>query len=254
MSGIKVERLERVCVITIDRQERRNAIDQPTAEALAAALEDFDARHDVVVGVLTGAGGSFSAGMDLKALAAGGARPDTESRGMLGITGRPPVKPLIAAIEGPALGGGFEIALACDLIVAATSASFGLPEVRRGLVAAAGGLIRLPRRIPAAVALELILTAEPITAERGYALGLVNQLCEPGQGRETALALAARIAANAPLAVRAAKRIASDSTNLSMADAFANQQPIVQMVRESEDAREGTRAFVEKRAAEWQGR
>ena len=254
MSGIRFESSNGVALITIDRPERRNAIDRPTAEALAAALDDLDARDDVAVGVLTGAGSSFSAGMDLKALSAGGERPLTESRGMFGIVEQPPLKPLIAAVEGAALGGGFEIALACDLIVAASNAVFGLPEVRRGLVAAAGGLIRLPRRIPSAIALELALTGGPLSAERSSELGLINRLCEPGAALEVALALAAEIAQNAPLAVRSAKQIIRESLDLPVVEAFRQQQPAVAIVRGSEDAHEGALAFVEKRSPAWQGR
>jgi enoyl-CoA hydratase/carnithine racemase len=244
----------RIALITIDRPERRNAIDRPTAEALAAALDELDQRDDLTVGVLTGAGSSFCAGMDLKALATTGERPVTEARGMFGIAEQPPHKPLIAAVEGSALGGGLEIALACDLIVAASTASFGLPETKRGLVAAAGGLIRLPRRIPPAIASELMLTGDPISAARAYELGLVNVICEPGHAVQGALELAARIAKNAPLALRTAKRIVNETLALPVADAFAHQAPLVQAVRDSEDAREGTQAFVEKRAPAWQGR
>lgn len=254
MNGIVLETLDGVALITIDRRERRNAIDRPAAEALAAALDELDARDDLVAGVLTGAGSSFSAGMDLKALAAGGERPDTESRGMFGIVERPPVKPLIAAVEGPALGGGFEIVLACDLIVAAADAVLGLPEVKRGLVAAAGGLIRLPRRIPFGIALELVMTGESIGADRGQELGLVNRVCEPGRAQDVALALASLVASNAPLAVQSAKRIIHESLELAIGDAFVRQQSAVQLVRDSEDAREGMLAFVEKRPAVWRGR
>ena len=254
MTGIRFESIERIALITIDRPERRNAIDRLTADALAAALDELDARDDLAVGVLTGAGSSFSAGMDLKAVNAGGERPITASRGMFGIAERPPEKPLIAAVEGAALGGGCEIALACDLIVAASNASFGLPEVKRGLVASAGGMIRLPRRIPRAIALEHVLTGAPLTADRARELGLVSRVCEPGDAQEVALGLAGEIAQNAPLAVRAAKQIVGDSLDVPFAVAFTAQQPKVQMVRESEDAREGMLAFIEKRPAVWRGR
>src|SRR5206468_258554 len=178
--AIRFEAARGVAVITIDRPRVRNAVDLPTAEAIAAALDELDARDDVRAGILTGAGGFFSAGMDLKALNATGQRPISASRGAFGVVERPPETPLIAAVEGPALGGGFEIALACDLIVASAEARFGFPEVKRGLVAAAGGLIRLPRRIPSAVALEMVLTGEPIAAERARELGLVSRVVEPG--------------------------------------------------------------------------
>ena len=252
--AIRFEAARGVAVITIDRPRVRNAVDQPTAEAIAAALDELDARDDVRAGILTGAGGFFSAGMDLKALNATGQRPISASRGAFGIVEDPPETPLIAAVEGPALGGGFEIALACDLIVASAEARFGFPEVRRGLVAAAGGLIRLPRRIPSAVALEMVLTGEPIGAERARELGLVSRVVEAGTALDAARGLAAAIAANAPLAVRTSKRIAYESADWPLAEAFERQQPIVQVVRDSEDAREGARAFVEKREPVWAGR
>jgi enoyl-CoA hydratase len=254
-NAIRLEARDRVALITIDRPQRRNAIDLPTAQALAEALDELDANDDLFVGVLTGAGASFCAGMDLKALSTGGGvRPYTESRGMFGIVEQPPRKPLIAAVEGHALGGGFEIALACDLIVAAENASFGLPEVKRGLIASAGGVIRLPRRIPSAIALELVLTGEPLPAPRAHELGLVNRLCAPGAVQDVALELARQIAQNAPLAVCAAKRVHHTSAGLEIAEAFLRQQHTVERVRQSEDAREGTLAFVEKRAPVWHGR
>jgi enoyl-CoA hydratase/carnithine racemase len=254
VSGIRFEAQGRIALITVDRPEQRNAIDRPAAEALAAALDELDARDELTVGVLTGVGPSFSAGMDLKALSATGERPHTQTRGMFGIAERPPRKPLIAAVEGPALGGGLEIALACDLIVASATASFGLPEVRRGLVASAGGLVRLPRRIPAAAAVELILTGDPISATRGYELGLVNAISEPGQALHAALELAARIGQNAPLALLTAKQIVNETLAMSVSEALAHQASLVQAVRDSHDAREGTQAFVEKRDPVWQGR
>jgi len=251
---VRFEVAERVAVITIDRPEVRNAIDHSTAEAIKAALDQLDARDDIAAGVLTGAGGFFSAGMDLKALAATGRRPITLARGAFGIVEVPPAKPLIAAVEGPALGGGFEIALACDLIVAATDARFGLPEVKRGLVAAAGGVLRLPHRIPPAIAMELVLTGEPITAERAATLGLVNRLTDPGGTLALARELAGAIAANAPLAVRTAKQLVNETAGMPLKEAFIHQRPLIDAVRESEDAREGAQAFVEKRAPTWTGR
>ena len=256
MSGepVRFEEQGAVAVITIDRPAVRNAIDHDAAEAIAAALDELDRRDEVVVGILTGAGGTFCAGMDLKALAATGARPISESRGMFGIVERPPEKPLIAAVEGAALGGGFEIALACDLIVCASDARFGFPEVKRGLVAAAGGVIRLPRRIPPAIAMEYALTGEPFGAARAFELGLVSRITEPQGALASALQLAAAIAVNAPLAVRTAKQIVTDSGHGTIEEAFARQRPLIGVVRDSEDAREGALAFVEKRPPVWKGR
>jgi enoyl-CoA hydratase/crotonobetainyl-CoA hydratase len=250
---VRFEAADRVAVITIDRPQVRNAVDKPTAEAIAAAMDELDARDDVFAGVLTGAGGFFCAGMDLKALTATGQRPLTESRGAFGLVERPPGKPLIAAIEGAALGGGLEIALSCDLIVCASDARLGLPEVKRGLVAAAGGVIRLPRRIPSGVALELILTGDALAPARALDLGLVSRVVEPGAALAVARELALAIAANAPLAARVAKQIVRETAGLTDADAFEYQRPLLQAVRESEDAREGARAFVEKRAPVWKG-
>jgi enoyl-CoA hydratase/carnithine racemase len=243
-----------VAVVTLDRPEVRNAIDRATAEAISATLDELDARDDVVVGVLTGAGGVFSAGMDLKAFSASRERPISETRGAFGICGQPPEKPLIAAVEGRALGGGLEIALACDCIVAAEDAAFGLPEVKRGLVAAAGGAVRLPQRIPRNVAMELIITGAPIGAQRARELGLVNRLAAPGEALTVALALAAEVAPNAPLAVRTSTRIVRESAVWPDAELFERQRPLVDAVRSSADAGEGARAFVEKRAPVWQGR
>jgi enoyl-CoA hydratase/carnithine racemase len=243
-----------VAEITINRPHRRNAIDKPTADALAAALDALDAGDQVRVGIITGAGGYFCAGMDLKALTETGERPVSESRGALGIAERPPDKPLIAAVEGPALGGGFELALACDLIVAAASATFGLPEVTRGLVAGGGGLIRLPRRVPRNVALELVLTGGRLSASRAEALGLVNRLAERGEALTEARALAGMVAAGAPLASRVSKEIVNESVDWPMVDAFAMQADRVQLVRDSQDAMEGTAAFVAKRTPVWKGR
>jgi len=242
-----------IAVITLDRPEVRNAIDKPTAEALAAALDEVDARSDVVVAIITGAGPTFCAGMDLKAFSATRERPLHDVRGAFGIVRKPPAKPIIAAIEGNALGGGLEIALACDLIVAARSTRLGLPEVKRGLVAAAGGVIRLPRRIPRGVAMEMILTGEPVSAERALELGLVNRIAEDGEALSVARSMAAAIAANAPLAVRAAKLIVEESADWDLDDAFDLQAPYTDEVRSSDDAAEGARAFVEKRAPQWSG-
>jgi enoyl-CoA hydratase/carnithine racemase len=242
-----------VMVLTINRPARRNAIDLPTAEAIAAALDTLDDRRDLRAAVLTGAGGFFSAGMDLKAFAATGERPVTASRGALGIAGRPPRKPIVAAVEGAVLGGGFELALACDLIVAAEDAVFGLPEVQRGLVATGGGALRLTERLPYHLAMELLLTGDRLPVARAAELGLVNRVCPKVRLRETALALAAGIARNAPLAVAAAKRLVLEAPSWPADERFARQEELTAPVRASRDAIEGARAFTEKRAPVWTG-
>jgi enoyl-CoA hydratase/crotonobetainyl-CoA hydratase len=253
-SLVRYEVDDGVAVITIDRPEVRNAMNYEAAVELEAALDRLDADDSASVAILTGAGGMFCAGMDLKALSATGRRPIAERRGAFGITRMPPEKPVIAAVERFALGGGLEIALACDLIVVAEDAKLGLPEAKRGLVAAAGGVIRLPRRIPTAVALELALTGDLLPARRALELGLVSRVTAPGETLSGARELAAAIAANAPLAVKTAKRIIEETAGLPVEEAFARQEPLVQAVRESDDAREGAQAFVEKRAPVWQGR
>ena len=243
-----------VGVLTLNRPQARNAVDLATTEALAAALDDLDARDDLRAGVLTGAAGFFSAGMDLKAFSASGERPIAEGRGGFGIVERPPSKPLVAAVEGPALGGGFEIALACDLVVASEEASFGLPEVKRGLVAAAGGVLRVAERLPRNLALELVTTGERISAARAYELGLVNRVVPVGTAAEAARELALVVASNAPLAVQTSKRIVIEAPEWPADERFARQAPMIQVVRESDDAQEGAKAFVEKRAPVWSGR
>ncbi|WP_205698786.1 crotonase/enoyl-CoA hydratase family protein [Conexibacter sp. SYSU D00693] len=243
-----------IAVLTIDRPERRNAIDKATAQAISDALDAVDADDAVRVAVITGAGGTFSAGMDLKALDATGERPIVEGRGQFGICRRPPEKPLIAAVEGAALGGGTEIALAADVIVAAEDAVFGLPEVKLGLAAAAGGAIRLPRRIPYGLAVEHVLTGRPLPAPRAHELGLVNHLTASGGALEVAMRIAKEIAGNAPLGVRLSKQVMLQAQDVSVEEAFRLQEPLMQVIRSSQDAAEGARAFVEKRPAVWQGR
>jgi enoyl-CoA hydratase len=241
-----------VAVITINRPEARNAVNGAVAKGVASALDELDARKDVSVLVLTGAGGTFSAGMDLKGFLTGD-NPIAEGRGFGGIVERPPVKPIIAAVEGYALAGGFELALACDMIVASSEAKFGLPEVKRGLVAGAGGLLRLPRRIPYHAAMELALSGEHYPASRLAELGLVNRLTSPGEALAEARELATKIAANAPLALAATKRVIVESADWDSSEQFEKQGEIINPVFVSKDAMEGAAAFAEKRRPEWSG-
>jgi enoyl-CoA hydratase len=242
-----------VLVVTINRPEARNAINTETAVAIGEAMERLDDDRSLVAGVITGAGGTFCAGMDLKAFLAG-ERPSIPGRGFAGIVEQPPVKPIVAALEGYAIAGGFEIALACDMLVAAEDAKFGLPEVKRGLVAAGGGLLRLPQRVPYHLAMEWSLTGELIPAQRGYEVGLVNRITPKGGALDEALRMAKAIAANGPLAVAASKRILVEAPEWPAAERFDRQREVNEPVRSSEDAREGATAFKEKRAPRWQGR
>src|SRR5438270_2873196 len=237
MSEVLSERRGRTFLITINRPDQRNAVNAPGAQGIAAALDELDEDPGLSVAVLTGAGKGFGAGMDLKAFLAGEI-PYADDRGFAGITQRGSTKPLIAAIEGFAVAGGLEVALACDLIVAARGARLGIPEVKRSLVAAGGGLLRLPRVLPRNVAMELALTGDPIEAERGYELGLVNRLAEPGRALEVALELAEAIAANGPLSLAATKRILVESVDWPELEFFTRQGEIVAPVQGSEDARE----------------
>jgi enoyl-CoA hydratase len=247
------ERRGRTLLITINRPDQRNAVNAAVATGIAGALDELDDDPDLSLGVLTGAGKGFSAGMDLKAFVTG-ERPQVPGRGFAGIVQRPPDKPLIAAVEGFAVAGGLEVALACDLIVAARGARLGVPEVKRSLVAAGGALLRLPRALPRNVAMELALTGELIEAERCYELGLVNRLTEPGEALATALELAETIAANGPLALAATKRVMVESADWRDGEFFERQSAIVDPVWRSDDAREGATAFAEKRAPVWKGR
>ena len=252
-SAVLTERRDRVLVVTINRPDQRNAINAAVADGIAAALDQLDSDPELSVGVLTGTGKGFSAGMDLKAFVVGESS-DGRDRGFAGITERPAEKPLIAAIEGFAMAGGLEIALACDLIVASRGARLALPEAKRSLVASAGGLLRLPRVLPRTIASELALTGEPIEAERAYELGMVNRLAEPGEALQVALELAGAIAANGPLAVRATKRILQESLDWAEPEFFERQEAIAGPVYASDDAREGATAFAEKRSPVWRGR
>jgi enoyl-CoA hydratase len=250
---VLTERRDGVLLITLNRPEARNAVNLAVAQGIASALDSLDGDPDVTVGVLTGAGAGFCAGMDLKAFVAG-ERPFLEERGFAGIVQRGSHKPLIAAIEGFAVAGGLEIALACDLIVAARGARLGIPEVKRSLVAAAGAMRRLPRRVPYGVAMEMALTGDPIAAERGYELGLVNRLAEPGGAVDAAIDLAGAIARNGPLALAATKAILERQADWTEEEFWARQGEIAGPVFASEDAREGAVAFSERREPVWKGR
>jgi enoyl-CoA hydratase len=249
---VLIERRGHVQVITINRPEARNALDGTAARALAAAADDLDADDALRVGVLTGAGGTFCAGMDLKAWMRGDT-PMIDGRGFGGITMTPPRKPLIAAVEGYALAGGFELMLACDLVVAATGSKFGVPEVKRALVAGGGAALLLPRRIPFAAAMELLLTGEQITAARAAELGLVNRIVPDGTALDGALALAELVAANGPLAVAVTKQIARAQADWTVEEGWQRQAELFKPVFDSADAREGATAFAQKRAPVWRG-
>jgi enoyl-CoA hydratase len=248
---VLVEQRDRVLLITINRPEAKNAVNAAVSQGLADAMDRLDDDPGLSVGVLTGAGGSFSAGMDLKAFARG-ENVVVKGRG-LGFTERPPAKPLIAAVEGYGLAGGMEMALACDLIVASKDGAFGIPEVKRGLVAGGGGLLRLPQRIPPAIAMELALTGDQLPAVRAQELGLVNLLADPGKVLDAALELAAKITANGPLAVAATKRIIVESRGWTPENMWKNQLEILAPVFVSNDAKEGAIAFAEKRPPRWTG-
>ena len=250
--SVLVSRDGAVLCITINRPTSRNAINREASEAIAAAMDLLDNDPTLSVGILTGNGEHFCSGMDLKAFLKG-ERVELEGRGLAGIAERPPLKPLIAAVEGYALAGGCEIALACDLIVAANNSHFGLPEVKRGLIAGSGGLIRLPQRIPPQIALEYALTGRLMPAKDAAHWGLVNQLTPPGGALKAARALALEISQNGPMAVRMTKHIMSQSQHWPADQKWAKQNEILEQVIASDDAREGALAFNEKRTPRWTG-
>ena len=247
-----VERRGRTLVITINRPDARNAVNLAVSQGLADAMDELDGSPELSVAILTGAGGNFCAGMDLKAFAAGEV-PSIPGRGM-GFTEKPPVKPIIAAVEGYALAGGTELVLATDLVVASKTAKFGIPEVKRGLVAAGGGLLRLPDRIPYQKALELALTGDRFTAEEAAGYGFVNIVAEPGEALNKALELAERITANGPLAVATTKEVIVKSRGWSEQEMWKKQMELIMPVFGSKDAQEGAVAFAEKRKPNWTGK
>jgi enoyl-CoA hydratase len=248
---ILTERRGRILVITINRPEARNAVNLAVSQGLADAVDELDADKDLSVAVLTGAGGNFCSGMDLKAFAAG-EMVAIPGRG-IGFTERPPRKPLISAVEGYALAGGTEVVLATDLVVASRTAKFGIPEVKRGLVAAGGGLVRLHKRIPYQKALQLALTGESFTAEQAEGWGFVNVLTEPGDALAGAIELAEQITANGPLAVATTKEVFVKSVGWSEDEMWKKQREYIVPIFSSNDAKEGAIAFAEKRTPNWTG-
>ena len=241
-----------ILVVTINRPEAKNAMTKAAAEGIAAAMDRLDSDDNLRVGILTGAGGTFCSGMDLKGFLRGES-PSIEGRGFGGIVQKPPEKPLIAAVEGYALAGGLELMIACDLVVANAGAKFGIPEVKRGLVAAAGGVMMLPDQIPERIAMELALTGDFIDAARAYELGLINRITD-GEALAAAKELAASIVANGPLAVRVSKQVIKQSRGWPMDERYTRQTQLIAPVFISEDAREGAAAFAEKRAPNWKGK
>ena len=246
------EERDGVLIITINRPQAKNAMNKAAAEGIAAALDRLDGEDDLRVGVLTGAGGTFCSGMDLKGFLKGES-PTVEGRGFGGLTEKSPVKPLIAAVEGYALAGGMELMISCDLIVANKDAKFGIPEAKRGLAAAAGGLMKLPDLIPPKIAMELALTGDFIDAQRAYDLGLLNRVVD-GSALDAALELAKAITANGPIAVRVSKQIVEESRGWDLEERWEKQSKLLPPVFMSEDAREGSTAFAEKRAPNWKGK
>ncbi|MEE4146222.1 MAG: crotonase/enoyl-CoA hydratase family protein [Halieaceae bacterium] len=250
---VLVDVADGVMTITINRPAAKNAVNKAVAEGISAAIDELESNDQLRVAIITGAGGTFCSGMDLKAFVTG-ELPVVEGRGFAGLVEYLVKKPVIAAVEGYALAGGFEVAISCDLIVVSEEAKFGIPEVKRGLAAAGGGLIKLPRQIPSRIAMELALTGDFISAGRAYELGLVNQVVPAGTALEAAKALAARIAANGPLAVAASKQVVARAQDWDSGEMFAQQQKIVLPVLTSEDAIEGATAFAQKRAPNWKGK
>ncbi|MEM9938259.1 MAG: crotonase/enoyl-CoA hydratase family protein [Pseudomonadota bacterium] len=249
--SVLIEQHNRVLIITLNRPKARNAINQDMAVGIAAAVDRLDNDPELAVGILAGNEKAFSSGMDLKAFLRGES-PMIEGRGLAGITETPPKKPLIAAVDGFALAGGCELALACDMIVASQNASFGVPEVKRGLIAGGGGVVNLPRRIPRGLAMEIILTGAPVSASRAYEIGLVNRITD-GSALDEALSLAGAIAENAPLAVQISKQVVLQSQDWDLSELYSRQNDLIGPVFMSKDAQEGAAAFAQKRQPVWRG-
>jgi enoyl-CoA hydratase len=249
---VLVDAVDGILTITINRPHARNAVTLAVARGIAQALDRLESEADLRVGILTGQGDHFSSGMDLKGFLRG-ETPTLPDRGFGGLTLKPPAKPLIAAVEGYALAGGFELVMACDLVVASASATFGIPEVKRGLCAGGGGLLRLTRQLPSRIAMELALTGGMLSVERANAFGMVNRMVPAGHALPAARQLAAEISANGPLAVAASKKVITQSVDWSSDEQWDKQAAITGPVLRSADAREGAAAFADKRSPRWQG-
>lgn len=251
--AVLVDVNEGIMTITLNRPKAKNAANKAMADGVAAALDELDSNDEILVAIITGAGGTFCAGMDLKAFVSG-ELPIVEGRGLLGLTERSPRKPIIAAVEGYALAGGLEVAISCDLIVSADNAQYGIPEAKRGLAAAAGGLMKLPQQIPPRLAMELALTGDPIDAARALECGLINRIVPAGEALQAARELAATISANGPLAVAVSKQVIQESADWSQQGMWQKQQELVMPIFSSADAIEGATAFAEKRKPRWTGK
>ncbi|HKH06819.1 MAG TPA: crotonase/enoyl-CoA hydratase family protein [Acidimicrobiales bacterium] len=244
-----------IAVIKINRPEARNAVNSAVAEGIEAAIDEIEAKDEIWLGIITGEPPVFCAGADLKEINAGRAATLATARGgFAGVAQRERTKPLIAAVDGPALAGGTEIVLACDLVVASTTATFGIPEVKRSLVAAAGGLFRLGRKLPMNMAMEMTLTGDPIAAEQAFHHGLVNRLVEPGKALDGAMALAEQVTANAPVAVRESRKVVLTATHADDEVGWKMSAEAMGVAMTSEDFSEGLTAFIEKRPPRWKGR
>jgi enoyl-CoA hydratase len=249
---VLVEVDDGVMVITMNRPEAKNAANKALAVGVSAAIDQLEEDPEIRVGIITGAGGTFCSGMDLKAFVSG-ETPVIEGRGFAGLCEYTASKPLIAAVEGYALAGGFEMAISCDFIVSAQDAQFGIPEVKRGLVAGAGGLAKLPKQIPSRIAKEMALTGDFISAQRAFDLGLINRVADSGEALFVARELANKIAANGPLAVAASKQVVDKAQDWTTEEMHQEQIKILMPVFSSKDAIEGATAFAEKRKPIWKG-